>query len=101
MPNTYVVYILASLSRRLYTGVTSDLLRRLVEHRTHVLPDSFTARYKITRLVYYEATEKPWSAIAREKEIKRWDRARRVALIESMNRDWRDLALDLIPRDAP
>jgi len=85
------VYILASLSRRLYTGLTSDLLRRLHEHRTGV-PPSFTTRYRITRLVYFEQTPNARAAIERETEIKKWSREKKIRLIESTNTGWLDLA---------
>ena len=88
---TYYVYILASKSRTLYTGVTNDLERRVIEHRRKLLP-GFTARYNINRLVYYEVCNDPLAAISREKQIKGWTRLRKVALIESLNCDWKDLS---------
>lgn len=87
------VYIMASRSRVLYTGVTNNLVGRVAEHRAMV-PGSFTARYRITRLVYFEKVEGPLNAIRREKAIKTWTRARRVALIQSQNPTWKDLARD-------
>jgi putative endonuclease len=87
------VYILASKSRRIYTGVTNDIERRVLEHR-HGGIEGFTQRYRITRLVYRERFQYIGNAIAREKEIKGWDRARRVALIESVNPTWEDLSLE-------
>ena len=89
--NTYCVYIMASKSRTLYTGVTNDLERRVLEHRCKLVP-GFTARYNIDRLVYYEVCGDPRAAISREKQIKGWTRLRKVALIESLNRDWKDLS---------
>jgi putative endonuclease len=89
--NTYCVYIMASKSRTLYTGVTSDLERRVLEHRRKLVP-GFTARYNIDRLVYYEVCGDPRAAISREKQLKGWTRLRKVALIESLNRDWKDLS---------
>lgn len=88
---TYYVYILASRTRRLYTGVTRNLSRRVWEHRSGAV-SGHTARYAIDRLVYYEATENVAAAIAREKQIKAWARAKRVAVIESTNAGWIDLA---------
>lgn len=85
------VYILASRSRRLYTGVTADLARRVVQHRTGGVP-GHTARYRIDRLVHYEVADSIMSAIAREKQIKAWTRAKRVALIEQHNLGWLDLS---------
>lgn len=93
MPRTFTVYILASLSRRLYVGVTNDLIRRLYEHRSSA-PPSFTARYRINRLVYFEQTPNARSAIERETEIKGWSREKKLALIESTNAGWLDLSRD-------
>jgi len=89
----YFVYILANRSGTLCTGVTNDLRRRIYEHK-HGLTGGFTKQYNIDRLMYYESTTDIRSAIAREKEIKGWVRARKVALIESTNRDWKNLAAD-------
>jgi putative endonuclease len=88
---TYYVYIVASASRTLYTGVTNNLERRALQHRTK-LRQGFTARYNVSRLVYYEDCGDIRAAISREKQIKGWVRARKVALIESVNRDWKDLS---------
>ncbi len=93
MPGSFHVYLLSSRSRNLYVGVTSDLLRRLWEHRTHVVR-GHTARYRITRLVYYEQTTDVVSALMREKQIKGWRRARKIGLIEERNPTWQDLAED-------
>ncbi len=87
---TYFVYIVASHSRRLYTGVTNNLTRRVHEHETKAAP-GFTARYNISRLVYLEETNDPAAAIAREKQIKSWRRQKKTALIESLNPGWTDL----------
>jgi putative endonuclease len=89
----YSVYILASASRRIYVGVTSDLVRRLWQHRTKALP-GFTSDYNISSLVFFESTNDVLAAITREKEIKGWRRSKKVALIEENNPDWRDLAED-------
>ena len=75
----------------LYTGVTGNLVRRLNEHRQKRVP-GFSQRYNLTRLVYYEATSDVRSAIAREKRIKGWLRARKIALIRSVNPKWKNLA---------
>ena len=74
-------------------GVTNDLERRLYEHREKLV-EGFTRRYNVTRLVYFEASDDISSAIAREKQLKGWLRARKVALIESVNPDWHDLSND-------
>ena len=91
----FFVYILASRSRRLYVGVTSNLLVRVAEHRAGL--SAFTSRYKIWRLVHCESTTDVRSAIAREKQIKAWTRAKRIALIEQSNPTWDDLAGDSLP----
>ena len=85
------VYILSSKSRVLYVGVTADLFRRMWEHRTGAFP-GFTRRYGVKRLVYYEWTDNPAGAISREKRIKGWARVKKVAMIESINPEWNDLA---------
>lgn len=85
------VYILASRSGVLYVGVTSDLFRRIWQHRSGAL-EGFTRRYKVNRLVYYEVADEVAGAIAREKQIKAWRRGKRVQLIEQTNPGWRDLA---------
>jgi putative endonuclease len=90
-PKNYYVYIMASAPRTLYTGVTSDLERRVLQHRRKLLA-GFTARYNINRLVYYEVSSEVAAAIAREKQIKSWTREKKIALIESVNRDWKDLS---------
>ena len=85
------VYILASKSRTLYTGVTSDLLRRVFEHKQKLI-EGFTSCYNIDRLVYFEEYNDSRDAIMREKQIKAWARAKRIALIESMNPVWDDIS---------
>jgi putative endonuclease len=87
------VHILASKSRRIYTGVTNDIERRVQEHKSGEI-EGFTQKYKINRLVYRERFHYIGNAIAREKEIKGWDRAKRVALIEGANPTWEDLSLE-------
>ena len=91
--HTYYVYILSSLSRVLYTGVTNDLERRMYEHKNHILP-GFSDKYNVNRLVYYEEFQNITDAIAREKEIMGWVRKKKVALIEGENPTWADLAAD-------
>ncbi len=90
----FFVYILSSRSRTLYIGVTGNLRVRVLQHREK-RRGSFTARYKIDRLVYFERFQYVQSAIAREKELKDWNRARKVELIESVNPTWEDLAAGL------
>ncbi len=94
MNRTYCVYILASRSRNLYTGVTGDLERRIIEHRQGLVP-GFTMRYRIFRLVYFERFGDIRNAIAREKEIKDWRREKKIRLIEQHNSTWEDLAARL------
>jgi len=90
----YFTYIMASRSRVLYVGVTNDLRRRVVEHRSGE-GAGFTQRYRVDRLVYCETFRYVHDAIAREKQIKGWVRARKVALIENTNPAWQDLSADL------
>ncbi|MDB4877516.1 MAG: excinuclease subunit [Gemmatimonadetes bacterium] len=87
---TYCVYILASKSRVLYTGVTNDLVRRMYEHRNHLVP-GFTKRYNVDRLVYFETGSDITAVIAREKQIKGLLRSKKIALIERENPMWTDL----------
>ncbi len=87
----YYVYILASRQRALYIGITNDLETRLGEHKTKRYPNSFTAKYNITRLVHWEDFTDPSQAIAREKELKGWRREKKVRLIQRENPDWLDL----------
>ena len=94
----YYVYILTNAKRTLYTGVTNDLVRRMYEHR-HKLVEGFTKRYNLSWLVYYETTNNIEAAIGREKQIKGWLRSKKVALIESSNPRWRDLAQDWFDED--
>jgi len=88
---TYYVYIMTNNSRTLYTGVTNDLERRVFEHKHKLLP-GFTRQYNINRLVCYESCGDIRAAIQREKQIKGWVRAKKVALILSANHAWRDLS---------
>lgn len=87
----YYVYIMTNFSRTLYTGVTGDLQRRVCEHKRKLVP-GFTSKCNITQLVYFESTPDIAAALAREKQIKGWVRAKKVALIESVNPGWEDLA---------
>jgi putative endonuclease len=91
MIHTYFVYIIANPSRMLYVGVTNDLRRRVYEHRSKTIP-GYTRQYAIAQLIYFETTPNIQAAIAREKQIKGWIRAKKVALIESQNPTWADLS---------
>jgi putative endonuclease len=82
---------MASRSLNFYTGVTSSIYHRSLQHKSGEI-DGFTKRYNINRLVYYEVFEHIGNAIAREKQIKAWTRAKRIALIKTMNPAWQDLA---------
>jgi putative endonuclease len=91
---TYAVYILTNEKRTLYTGVTNDLTRRVLEHRSGT-GSKFTSQYNLQSLVWYETTEDVWSALEREKQIKSWKRDRKLALIEASNRAWDDLSPEI------
>ena len=83
---SYYVYILINQNHTvLYTGVTSDLIRRVYEHKNHLDQNSFTSKYNVTRLVYFEETSDVKSAIEREKQIKSWKRERKIELILQSN----------------
>jgi putative endonuclease len=86
------VYMLASGKRgTIYVGVTSNLLSRVTQHKEHMFPKSFTAKYEVTRLVWFEAHESAEPAIRRERQLKEWRRAWKVELIQKSNPTWRDL----------
>lgn len=89
---TYCVYIMASFRRVFYTGTTSRLETRVWQHKNDVDPESFCARYRVHRLVYFERYSDPISAINREKKVKRLSRAEKIKLIEAMSPKWRDLS---------
>ena len=88
----YYVYILTNRNHTvLYTGVTNDLVRRIYEHKNHWDQESFTAKYKVDRLIYFEETSDVKAALEREKQIKSWKRERKVGLISQSNPRWIDL----------
>ena len=88
----YYVYILSNQTNTvIYTGVTKDLIRRVYEHRHKMDVDSFTARYDVHKLVYFEETNDVYAAIEREKQIKSWKRVNKNKLIEKKNPQWVDL----------
>ena len=91
----YHVYIMASASGVLYTGVTSCLEARVAQHKGKLLA-GFSAQYNTTKLVYFEPFCDVRDAIAREKQLKRWRREKKVFLIERANRTWRDLSADFL-----
>ena len=86
----YYVYILGSNTGTLYTGVTNDLERRLLEHRSE--RRGFTGKYRVSRLLYYEVADDVRSAIAREKEIKGWRREKKLRLMDTVNPAWAELS---------
>ena len=85
------VYIMSNVSRTLYVGITNDLRRRVYEHKQKLVP-GFTRTYNLTLLVYFETTPDVRTAIAREKQIKGWLRAKKVSLIVTVNPNWLDLS---------
>ena len=87
----YYVYLLGSLSGTLYIGVTSDLAFRVRQQKDHAFA-GFTAKYDVDRLLYYEIYGNVNTAIAREKQLKGWRRAKKIALIEKENAQWKDLS---------
>jgi putative endonuclease len=91
MSKQYFVYILASKSHVLYVGVTDDLKRRVWQHKQKAI-EGFTSKYNVNRLVYFATTPNVKAAIEREKQIKGWLRAKKIALIESDNPQWKDLS---------
>ncbi|MBK9006451.1 MAG: GIY-YIG nuclease family protein [Anaerolineae bacterium] len=90
---SYFVYIMTNRSKTLYTGVTNNLERRVYEHKNKLVA-GFTSKYNITKLVYYEETSNVHAALAREKQIKGWRRAKKIALIEAENPEWKDISLE-------
>ena len=94
MVKTYYVYIMTNRSKTLYVGIASALVRRVYEHKQKLL-DGFTKKYNITKLVYFENTTDVMAAISREKQIKGWLRRKKIALIESVNPNWKDLSEDI------
>ena len=95
----YFVYMMASLRGTLYVGITNDLIRRVYEHRNKLVP-GFTAKYNVSKLVYFESTDDVTSAIAREKQIKAWRRSKKVTLLEYVNPYWNDLASEWLDHPA-
>lgn len=88
----YHVYVMASVQRVLYIGVTGNLEQRVGEHQSKKYPRSFTAQYNCTRLVYAEVFDRVVDALAREKQLKGWRRGKKIRLIQAANPDWVDLS---------
>jgi len=97
---SYHVYIMSNISKMLYAGVTNNLEHRVLQHKAKLI-DGFTKKYNLHRLVYFEAFGNIRDAIAREKQIKGWLRAKKVALIKSANPDWKDLSADWMKKLQP
>jgi putative endonuclease len=93
--NFYVYIVTNAHDSVLYVGMTNDLARRIIEHRTGETPE-FTADYRCRKLVYYEHCTEVQDAIAREKQLKKWSRAKKVALIAPLNPRWKDLAPEIL-----
>ena len=96
-PHNYSVYIVASKSRVIYIGMTNNLERRVYEHKND-LADGFSKKYRCHRLVYFESFDDVLKAIEREKQLKRWNRTKKICLVERRNPTWEDLAADLFTR---
>ena len=95
--HSYSVYIVASKSRVIYIGMTNNLERRVYEHKND-LTDGFSKRYRCHRLVFYEFFDDALKAIDREKQLKRWNRTKKICLIERQNPTWEDLAAELFTK---
>ena len=96
-PRYYCVYIMGSLTGTLYIGVSGNLHKRVFQHKFHHY-EGFTARYEVVRLLYWESYDDVHKALAREKQLKGWSRAKKVALLERRNPHWKDLASGVVPR---
>jgi putative endonuclease len=90
----YCVYILSSKSKVLYIGVTSNLKKRIWEHKNKIV-EGFTKKYNVDKLVYFEQTENIMSALEREKQMKKWRRDKKIKLIENFNPEWKDFYSEL------
>lgn len=92
----YFVYILASKKNgTLYIGITSNLIKRIQEHKTKIVK-GFTEKYNVNKLVHYEQTENVYAALAREKALKKWNKDWKINLIEKTNPNWKDLYFEII-----
>jgi len=91
----FYVYIMTNHSKTLYIGITNDLARRIYEHKNKML-EGFTKKYNITKLVYFELVNDVESAIKRERQLKNWHRQWKINLIESVNKEWKDLSQEFL-----
>ena len=91
MSNYYIYIMTNNKNTTLYTGVTNDLLSRVDQHKRKIDKKSFTSRYNIDKLVYYESTDDAYTAISREKQIKAGSRQKKIDLINNLNPEWKDL----------
>jgi putative endonuclease len=94
MPEQAYVYIMASSFQHLYIGITTEIETRAAQHKSGHYPDSFTSRYKIDKLVYFERFARIPEAIAREKQLKKWSRIKKIRLIVAQNPTWHDLSAE-------
>ena len=93
MSKDYYVYVLTNDNNNvMYIGITNDLKRRVYEHKSNTI-EGFTKKYHVYKLVYYEITTDVNSAIAREKQLKKWKRAKKNALVETLNPKWKELTI--------
>ncbi|MNK68859.1 GIY-YIG nuclease superfamily protein [compost metagenome] len=91
-----LIYIMTNKNKTtFYVGVTSDLLSRIIEHKSNKFPNSFTSRYNLTYCVYFEACFTIEEAIYREKQVRKYRREKKIALVESINPNWDDLSIDI------
>lgn len=90
---TFYVYIMASKTGTLYVGFTNNITQRVYQHKQHLVP-GFTAKYNVDRLLYCESFNDAFSAIGREKQLKKWSRQKKINLIDSENPQWNDLSKD-------
>ncbi len=96
MDRQYFVYVLSNQNNNvLYVGITNDLERRVLEHKNKLIV-GFTKKYYVNKLVYYEEYDNVYDAIVREKQLKNWHRQWKINLVESMNKNWKDLSEDFL-----
>ena len=95
MENFYVYILAGEKNGTLYVGITSDLIKRIYEHKNNIVK-GFTEKYKVHKLVYYEECNDIYEAIQREKQVKRWYRKWKIELIENFNPEWEDLYYKLL-----